>query len=155
MSSSAANSLIVSIRPMVASDQATIVRLERQIFPDPWSVSTFEDILEDDDWQGFVAEYDGSVVVYTCILAIAGECHLANIAVVPDFRRKSVAKQLLEHILEVARQKECDTMLLEVRVSNRDAIAFYERNMFAQTNVRKRYYHDPTEDAAVMIRQLD
>ena len=138
--------MTVSIRPMISSDQATIVRLEREIFPDPWSVTVFEDIFQNDD---------SSVVGYTCILVVAGECHLANIAVVPEFRRKSVAKQLLEHILEVARQKECGTMLLEVRVSNREAIAFYEKNRFAQKYVRNRYYHDPTEDAAVMIRQLD
>lgn len=154
MSDSATNNLTVTIRPMEADDLTVIMRLERNIFPDPWPVSAFEDIFKIDGWNGFVAESDDVVVGYACMLVIAGECHLANIAVVPEFRRKSVANQLLEHILEVAQQMECDSVLLEVRVSNQVAIAFYEKNKFAQTNVRKGYYHDPKEDAAVMIRRL-
>jgi ribosomal-protein-alanine N-acetyltransferase len=39
---------------------------------------------------------------------------------------------------------------LEVRVSNKDAIAMYERFGFRSAGVRPRYYHDNGEDALIM-----
>ena len=39
---------------------------------------------------------------------------------------------------------------LEVRVSNREAIAMYERFGFRSAGVRHRYYHDNGEDALIM-----
>ncbi len=39
---------------------------------------------------------------------------------------------------------------LEVRVSNRQAIAMYERFGFRSAGVRPRYYHDNGEDALIM-----
>jgi [ribosomal protein S18]-alanine N-acetyltransferase len=39
---------------------------------------------------------------------------------------------------------------LEVRVSNRSAIAMYERFGFRPAGIRPRYYHDNGEDALIM-----
>ena len=147
--------LIVSLRSMEEADLADIVRLERAIFPDPWPRSAFIDLLADDRWQTLIAENDGKMVGYACYLAEAGECHLANIAVDSDYRRKSVAKQILSHILEVAAENGCEDILLEVRVSNKQAISFYRGFGFEELHESPGYYHKPTESAQVMILYLD
>jgi ribosomal-protein-alanine N-acetyltransferase len=41
-------------------------------------------------------------------------------------------------------------MELEVRISNRAAIALYERAGFVQDGRRRGYYRDPEEDAVLM-----
>ena len=45
-------------------------------------------------------------------------------------------------------------MLLEVRVSNARAQAFYQAQGWRQCGLRKRYYADPEEDALLLERKL-
>lgn len=154
MNDSAASSLPVAIREMSSHDLPRMVELEAQIFPDPWPVTAFQDVLAEENWHGLVAELEGELIAYACYLVAAQECHLANIAVVEPYRRKSVAKQLLDHILTGASKLRCQVVLLEVRVSNQQAIKFYEKHGFNTTYRRPGYYHSPKEDALIMSRPL-
>ena len=146
--------LAVAIRPMLRADLQRVLSLERLIFPDPWPKSAFVEQFNNPDWDGLVAESDGVIIGYACFLIAAGECHLANIAIAPASRRKSVAKQLLFRILDIAADHRCELIILEVRVSNSEAIAFYRRFGFEELYTRPKYYHSPPEDALVMQRRL-
>ena len=146
---------MVNVRYMGSADVPAVVGLEAEIFPDPWPASAFAEQLADNDWLNLVAEADGRVIGYASFLMAAGEGHLANIAVHPAHRRKSVAKKLLDRILEIAVENGCGVMFLEVRPSNIEAIAFYHRFGFEEFYQRPRYYRTPAEDALVMVRYLD
>jgi len=145
----------IVIRPMVKADIDQVMELEREIFPDPWPRSAFDDQFLGEEWDSLVAESDGAIAGYACFMVVGDEAHLTNIAVAKAFRRKSVAKRLLEPILEVVKEKRCEFILLEVRPSNTDAIAFYERLEFKELYKRPRYYRSPVEDALVMVRYLN
>jgi ribosomal-protein-alanine N-acetyltransferase len=147
--------LKVTIRPMTAADLDRVVALEKMIFPDPWPKSSFVEILSERGWGALVAETDGTVIGYACYLIVAPEAHLANIAVDLAYRRKAVAKRLLERILRIVKENECAYLLLEVRAGNVEAKAFYERYGFTLLYRRKNYYRHPVEDALVMVRFLD
>ncbi|MDF1545205.1 MAG: ribosomal protein S18-alanine N-acetyltransferase [bacterium] len=156
MKSAKENSKIsIRIRPMRSSDLASILAEERKIFPDPWPKSAFEDHLEQADWGGLVALSDGKIAGYACWMVVADEGHLTNIAVSEAHRRKSVARHLLEAILVVTRDKSCEFILLEVRPSNEGAIAFYRKHGFDLLYRRPSYYHNPVEDALVMVKYFD
>jgi [ribosomal protein S18]-alanine N-acetyltransferase len=145
----------VTIRPMVEADVARVCLLEKQIFPDPWPKSAFEEQTDEDEWGTLVAEADGLVVGYACYMMVANESHLTNIAVDPAWRRKSVARALLERILEIVIAHACEILLLEVRPTNTEARAFYVRYGFKELYRRKNYYRRPVEDALVMVRYLN
>lgn len=140
---------------MTKADLLQIVNLENEIFSDPWALNVFEEQLSEDGWKGAVAEYDDNIIGYVCYCIVNNEVHLTNIAVDVEYRRKSVAKQLLENIFKVATDKECEFILLEVRISNNDAIAFYKKYNFDILYRQPNYYHKPVEDAFVMVRYLD
>ncbi len=145
----------ITIRSLRTSDLRVIVKLEREVFPDPWPRSAFEDILRESGWYALVAEADtGEIAGYACYLIIGPEGHLANIAVAPAFRRKSVAKRLLDNILNAVEESECEYLLLEVRPSNSNALTFYEKQGFAFLYRRPNYYSRPVEDAIVLVRYL-
>ena len=78
---------------------------------------------------------------------------LCNLMVPPRYLGKRVGRKLLEHCLEVARQRRLTRIYLEVRRSNQRAIRFYRRNGFEIVSRRGNYYRDPPEDAWVMKRQ--
>ncbi len=140
---------------MTQRDIPAVVKIERHVFTDPWSASSFEQELNETGWGAIVAETDGKVIGYACYYVLDTESHLTNIAVAADYQRKSVAKRLLDNILRVVTDHRCEFILLEVRPSNTPAIAFYERYGFKVLYRRPHYYRKPLEDAVVMVRYLD
>ncbi|MEK7775535.1 MAG: ribosomal protein S18-alanine N-acetyltransferase [Candidatus Zixiibacteriota bacterium] len=146
---------ITILRRMSAEDVPRLCELEEQIFPDPWPHQAFLEQLQGDEWGGFVAENNGVVTGYACYYLSPPEAHLTNIAIDPEWRRKSIAKRLLECVFEVVKEASCEFLLLEVRSSNDGAIAFYERHEFRELYRRKNYYRRPVEDALVMVKYFD
>jgi len=143
------------IRAMTAADLDRIDELEVQIFPDSWPTVAFEEHLDDTDAGGVVALSDGVIIGYSCYWNDGEQMHLTNMAVDPAYRRKSVANELLGHILGLAREWECELIFLEVRTSNETAHRFYESAGFRTIDRCTGYYDDPAEDALVMSRWIE
>ena len=146
--------LKVSIREMAERDLPQVVSLEEKIFPDPWPRSAFLEQVTDGDWGTIVAETDDRIIGYACYFIADSESHLTNIAVDSVCRRKSVARKLLEAILRIVQESGCEYLLLEVRPSNAEARAFYERFGFTLLYRMPNYYRHPVEDALVLVRYL-
>ena len=96
-------------------------------------------------------EDNGKIIGYTCIWAFAGEVHINNFAIHPDFRRKGLGMKLIRFIFDTF--KEYKNVFLEVRQSNLAAILLYTGCGFQKFAVRKKYYADG-EDALVMKKSL-
>ena len=54
----------------------------------------------------------------------------------------------------LAKRKKIRRLLLDVRESNREARAFYEKMAFQEDGIRRGFYQDPPEDAVLMSREL-
>lgn len=87
------------------------------------------------------------VVGFLVIRAIAyDECEILNVAVHPDFRRRGIARKLIEWCWH-----RCPgEVFLEVRESNAAARYFYESMGFTDIGHRPEYYSNPPEGAVVM-----
>jgi ribosomal-protein-alanine N-acetyltransferase len=81
---------------------------------------------------------------------IAGELHINNVAVRPEFRRQGIAAQLLTAVLDAGRIHGARLAFLEVRASNAAAQGLYQSCGFQVAGRRKRYYNQPVEDALLM-----
>jgi ribosomal-protein-alanine N-acetyltransferase len=82
------------------------------------------------------------------------EWELENIAVLPEFRRRGVGRELLSALLAHARSRLAERIFLEVRASNRPAIVFYRGSGFGLLGQRRDYYRDPEEDALILVYEL-
>ena len=76
-----------------------------------------------------------------------------TLAVEPSFRRKGIARKLLDAFFALV-PAETETIALEVRCSNCAAISLYESFGFKKAGVRRRFYRDPIEDADIMVKSL-
>jgi ribosomal-protein-alanine N-acetyltransferase len=74
------------------------------------------------------------------------EREILNLAVAPDFRRRGVARALLDGALDGFH----GSVFLEVRESNGIAQEFYKSLGFKEVSKRKEYYDSPPETAIVM-----
>ncbi|MFN8559038.1 MAG: ribosomal protein S18-alanine N-acetyltransferase [Dehalococcoidia bacterium] len=78
------------------------------------------------------------------------EAHIVTVAVEERHRRRGVGELLVAEAIDLARDRGCDVVTLECRVSNTGAQALYEKYGFARAGIRKRYYTDNGEDALIM-----
>ena len=68
----------------------------------------------------------------------------------PDRRRAGHGARLLAAVMQAAAREGATAATLEVRRSNRAALALYERMGFRVEAVRVDYYEQPREDALVL-----
>lgn len=87
---------------------------------------------------------------------LAGEIHVINLAVHPDYRSMGVGELLLIKGIELATRLRAILVTLEVRVSNLEAQALYLKYGFSERGIRRAYYLDNREDAAIMtLEEMD
>ncbi len=138
-----------SIRLMERKDLLTVVAAERQCYSHPWSEELFLRELANPLAQIHLYLLEERVAGYLCSWLIADELQIHNVAVLPEFRRRGIASELIRTVVEQFRTQRLDRVLLEVRVGNESAIALYRSFGFQEVARRKRYYPDG-EDALVM-----
>lgn len=145
------------VRSVVPADLDRVARIESDCFANPWAREALAAEIERTWARVLVAEDEalpGSpVVAFVNYWLVADEIHVLNVATDPEHRRKGHARALIEALLAAARAGGARTVLLEVRASNRPAIALYEAFGFAGTGTRERYYDDG-EDALLMALEL-
>lgn len=83
-----------------------------------------------------------------------GECEIYNIAVKRRYQKRGIGYQLLNGIVTRANENKAESIWLEVRSTNIEAIGFYKRNSFERVYERKNFYSNPIENAIVMRRSL-
>ena len=142
-----------TIRPATEADLDAIDEIEQHSFKSPWTRETFAGELTREWARIDVIHNEARVIGFCNYWLVTTELHILAIATHPDFRGKGIATRLLDHVLGAARAIGCSLATLEVRRSNKPAIALYEHAGFKTVHVRARYYQDD-EDALVMLRGL-
>ena len=143
------------IREMNHDDVSMVSDIERRSYEFPWSHGVFRDCLLA-GYQNIVLVRDQTVAGYGVLSIAAGEAHILNICVDPDYRSHGYGEKLLDELLFRARAASVRTIFLEVRPSNERAIALYRKKGFHQVANRPAYYqaNQGREDAAVLAKKL-
>lgn len=144
-----------ALRPMRDADVDAVHDVERRAYEFPWTAGIFRDCLRA-DYMAWVLERDGAVLGYFLMSLAAGEAHVLNIAVAPEQQGRGHGRRMLRSLVHLARARGAQRIFLEVRPSNRGAIALYHDEGFNEIGRRPRYYpaRDGREDALVMAMEL-
>jgi [ribosomal protein S18]-alanine N-acetyltransferase len=138
----------LQLRRLSYSDLPAVISIERRSFPTPWSLAMFVLELSKPSGICLAAAVGDELRGYLVCSRYDAVWHLMNVAVAPDHRRGGIATDLIKRLFEESGRELPFT--LEVRVSNREAIAMYEGFGFRSAGTRPRYYHDNGEDALIM-----
>lgn len=143
------------LRPMTQADLPRVAALERESYVFPWNDQIFADCLRV-GYHCVVVETPAGVSGYGVLSMGAGEAHVLNICVAERLRRRGVGRGLLLALLAHARDRGIRDAFLEVRRSNRAAIALYHDLGFECVGQRRGYYqaHGGREDALVYRLEL-
>jgi len=123
-----------------ASDIADLFRYFKKYFF--VAVSTVSNSQDRDSVIGFVG---GAIR--------SGHGHISGIAVDKEYRTQGIGKSLLKTVEREFLANKHEKVTLEVRISNRGAIGFYEKQGYNQSYIVKRYYANG-EDAIVYEKRI-
>jgi len=144
-----------SIRPINEHDLDAIMAIETEAYKFPWTKKIFHDCIR----VGYccrLVEHNNQIVAYSIMSMAAGEAHLLNLCVRHCSQGEGLGQLLLSEMIEIAQKRSVDTIFLEVRPSNKSAIALYEKNNFNELGRRKNYYPagKGREDAIILALDI-
>ncbi|MGV0033573.1 MAG: ribosomal protein S18-alanine N-acetyltransferase [Candidatus Azotimanducaceae bacterium WSBS_2022_MAG_OTU7] len=143
------------IRPMQLADLPDVLRNEHRAYTHPWAEGIFRDCLRQGQ-ECWLLMYADQNVGHGILSVAAGESHLLNVCVHPDYQGHGFGRALVEHLLERARAEKAATIFLEVRPSNTAACKLYDKLGFNEIGVRENYYPAVSgrEDARLLAKEL-
>ena len=142
-------------RQMTHEDLPLVSDIERRSYEFPWSHGVFRDCLLA-GYHCVVLDRGDRVAGYGILSVAAGEAHILNLCVDPNYRSHGYGERLLDQVLLRARSSDVREIFLEVRPSNQTALALYRKKGFHQVANRPAYYQaqEGREDAAVLAKKL-
>ncbi|HEX6420475.1 MAG TPA: ribosomal protein S18-alanine N-acetyltransferase [Acidimicrobiales bacterium] len=143
--------LEVRIAPMRRRHLRSVIRIEQQVYPRPWTFGVFlSEIGQRTSRLYLVARVGSEVVGYAGLFTAVDDGHITTVAVAPAWQRHGIATRMLLSLARGAIERGCTNLTLEVRMSNSGAQALYQRFGFVPAGVRRGYYPETGEDALVM-----
>ena len=143
--------LTVHVQPMRRRHVRSVLRIEQQVYPRPWSASLFHSELAMRSSRAYyVARVGRDVVGYAGLMMTVDDGHVTTIAVDPTWHRHKIGTRLLIVLAREAIVRGAVSLTLEVRMSNHGAQELYRQFGFGPVGVRKNYYQEVNEDALVM-----
>ena len=137
----------VQIRKMELGDATAVNSLSGQLGY-PLSVyQTLQNmnvILQNNDHNAFVAEYDGKIVGWigtsqVVMIEVMPHCEINGLVIDEKYRGKGIGKLLIEKVREWAKEKGNDKIRLRCNVKRTEAHLFYEHLGFVETKQQKNY----------------
>lgn len=157
MSANLSPSSQVVLRSMTEQDVSEVMVVENLAYPQPWTEKVMRNCLRASHYHGWVFEIDEAIKGHLFLSVVAGEVHILNICIHPEVQGMGWGRHILHSIFELAETSyNANMCFLEVRPSNKAALALYESEGFNEIGMRKNYYpaKQGREDALVMAKSI-
>ena len=145
----------VKIIKMTKDDVDGVFAIEEVVHPNHhWSKNTFYNEIANKLAYYYCAKNEEDKIIgYIGVWHIIDESHITTLAVHPDYRHLQVAQLLIIRAIKDCYNDMIKYITLEVRESNIAAISLYEKFLFSNVGMRKKYYQDNGENALIMFTQ--
>ena len=129
----------------------SLENIEKLIFGTAWNSEIIQEKIKNKKFKYWIYEVENSIKGYLGIQFLEEEIEILGIGVNQGSRRKNIATELMDELIEYFEKSEYKKIILEVRESNTVAQRLYKKYGFKKISKRKKYYVD--EDAEVYLRE--
>jgi ribosomal-protein-alanine N-acetyltransferase len=146
---------MIVTRPFAPSDIPAVIRIVEDSLRESYSPSLY--LTVHNLWrEGFIVlVQDGKMAGFVAAVPTGRNvARVLMLAVLRTYRNRSFGRQLMNELFSSCRARGLDTIILEVRKSNKVAFAFYERLGFSVYGEIKKFYSNG-EDAYKMMLVLE
>jgi len=147
--------LHVVMAPLRSRDLKSVLRIEDEVFDEPWSKRLFEEELAQRTSRAYRAAWLGAELVgYAGQMSVDDEAHINNIAVSPAWVGRRLGTVLMADLVRTALARGSAHLTLEVAVGNEPAQALYRRFGMAPVGVRPNYYAEGGDALIMWVRDI-
>lgn len=146
------------IKEIFPNDLDELMKIQQLVYngKSPWSKSAFLSELYAYTLHFYIAIwFEKRMIGFLGMRVATTDGHITNIAVLPEFQNRGIGHLLLQEAQKFAMENKCQTMSLEVRLSNEKAQRLYEKLGFKTRQTLKAYYNEGAEDALDMVKRLN
>lgn len=150
----------IVIRRMTASDLECVLAIADQLPRAPhWPQSAYLNAINPESAPRRIAlvaagSQPGPILAFAVASLLPPQAELETIAVATESQRHGLGESLFRALAAELKAAQVGELQLEVRASNRPALAFYQALGFVKTGIRPGYYADPKEDAVLLSLAL-
>lgn len=162
----------IEIREMLSSHVDEVFNIQQKCKLSFWKNSDYIDELTRNDSLLLIAKINIKIVGFLVSrffitnlldknkerippqLEFESEAEILNFGVLEEFQKRGIGNLLFDGFLLAAHSRMIKTIWLEVRITNQDAVKFYNKRDFIKIQTRKNFYTNPSEDAVIMKRDL-
>lgn len=132
------------ITEAITGDYSNLAGIHADSFDHGWSEDEIASTLAGNGVTCLVARIRGKGSVgpkgFLIIRTIAGQSEVLTLAIDPGFRKRGMAKALMEHAIRQLHAEHIEQFFLEVSERNLAALKLYQSLKFKQISQRKSYY---------------
>lgn len=143
----------IEISYMTRKDVDLIIKILQSEFDDFWTPSILENEISNSESIYIVAKKSNEIVGFAGLWDDTYNMHITNIAVKKVYRHKGIGEALLKKLIQITKEKNKETITLEVNEQNTIAQNLYLKNGFKIMGKRKKYYNG-TQDAIIMTMEV-
>lgn len=143
----------IKIQKMTLEDFEKIEKSLLSDFDDFWSPNLLKSELMSENRIYLVAKENEEIVGFAGGMLNFPEMEIMNIVIKKTERRKGIGKILLEKLIEIANDRQVETIFLEVNEKNESARKLYEKVGFEEMSRRKNYYGE-SENAIILSKKI-
>jgi len=151
----------IVVRKCTLEDLEGVIEVNERELPEDYPYFFYKSILDNYPESFLVAcNSNGKIIGYIMWrvertpainrLKLKNNGHLVSIAVSKNYRQLGVASTLLSHSMKKTQKHKIDEFVLEVRITNYEAINLYKKFNYKTHSIKEKYYRDG-ENAYYMI----
>lgn len=141
----------MKIKKFSQKDINEVLEIEQKLFPNPWKQEDFTFMILKSSYN-FILKRENEIVGYFCSFLMDKTIHITNFAMLNEYQNKGIGYTFFKTVIDFLDGYEHSVFFLEVRNSNKKATHLYKKLGFKVVDIIKDYYHNPSEDALLMIK---
>ena len=142
-----------NVRNLTPEDLQACLALDRASLEGLWTSAQWQTELADPRRPGMGLWHADTLLAMASGWLVVDELHITLVAVAPEQRRRGLGRQVLEALLDEARQQGARHATLEVAATNGAAVGLYRALGFQDAGLRRGYYRNG-DDALIQWLRL-
>ena len=140
----------------IGEDPTNLAELDKSCFKKAWREESFSKLMNYPWFRAWTwhAEATSKALAFLIIEDQSDLFSILRVGVMPEFQRKGIGREMMDFLIQLARNEQVPKILLEVHEFNLAAQRLYFASGFCQIHLKKGYYRDPPGNALVLAKAI-
>ena len=137
-------------------DPTSLAELDKSCFKKAWQEESFSKLMNYPWFRAWTwhAEATSKALAFLIIEDQSDLFSILRVGVMPEYQRQGIGREMMDFLIQLARNEQVPKILLEVHEFNLEAQHLYFASGFCQIHQKKGYYRDPPGKALVLIKAV-